>query len=182
MVKSNSIDRACRYCVLLTVAWGLSSAHVLAADGMLNLSDFVWTVGNTRLEASVKGEIPACVGVTKGKDEDFKSERGPFSIIPLTLKAKKSGRLVLVPELFLVRDGGLYGVYRTCQGFRVVEPKPDARVAAFHPPSDARQWPGHAGRIACNAGDTVVIELLFKRIVRDDAEILAAAPVAALRD
>ena len=180
MVKSNMINHACRYCVPLTVAWGVLTAHLLAADVMLNLSDFVCTVGNARLEASVKREIPACVGVTKGKDEEFKSESGPFSIIPLTLKAKKSGRLMLVPELFLVRDGGLYGVYRMCQGIRVVEPKPDARVAAFHPPSDARQWPGHAGRIAYDAGDTVVIELLFNRIVRDDAEILAAASVAAL--
>ena len=147
---------------------------------MLKLSDCVWTVGNARLEASVKREIPACVGATKGKDEEFKSYSGPFSVIPLTLKAKKSGTLALVPELFLVRDGGRYGVYRICQGIRVLEPKPDGRVAAFHPPSDATQWPGHAGRIACNAGDAVVIELLFQRIVRDDAEILAAAPVARL--
>jgi hypothetical protein len=181
MVKSNTIDRVCRYYVLLTVVWGLSAAQLHAAEEMLNLGDFVWAVGDSRSEASVKREAPACVGFTKGKDEELKSEQDPFSIIRVNLEAKRAGKLVLVPELFLIRDSGLYGVYRVCQGVRVVEPKPDRRVAAFHPPSDARQWPGHAGWIACNAGDTVVIELLFKQIVCADAEILAASPAATLQ-
>jgi hypothetical protein len=181
MMKSNTIDAACTYCILLAMAWGLSAAPLSAAEEILNLGDFVWAVGNTRSEATVKREIPACVGFTEGKDEEFKSEQYSFSIVSLTLKAKKAGRLALVPELFLVRDGGLHGVYRVCQGIRVVAPKPNPRVAAFHPPSDASQWPGHAGRIACKAGDPVVVELLFEQIVREDAEILAASPAATLQ-
>jgi hypothetical protein len=142
----------------------------------LSLDDFRWTVGATRSAASVMREIPACVGFTEGKDEEFRLEQGTLSVVTLTLEAEKAGHLMLLPEMFLVRDGGLYGVFYVCHGVRVVEPKPGAKVAAFLPPSEARQWPGHAGDVVCEQGDSVVIELLFREIVREDAELLAASP------
>jgi hypothetical protein len=147
---------------------------------MVNLDDCDWTVTKIRSEDSVMREIDACVGATGGVDKEYKSGRGPLSIITIILKAGKTGELELVPELFLVRDGGIYGLYRPCRGVRVVDPKPGAEVAAFHPPSDGRIWPGHAGQLRVTAGQSVVIELLFTQIVRDDAEILAASPVATL--
>lgn len=152
--------------------------HEATDAKMVNLSDFDWTVTRIRPEASVMREQPACVGFTGGVDEEFKPEMGSLSVITVTLKAKKTGDMDLVPELFLVRDGGVYGTYRPCRGLRVVHPKPGAKVAAFHPPSDGKTWPGHAGWLAVTAGQSITIELAFEHIVRDDAEILAASPVA----
>ena len=164
---------------LMVLAFGLIAfARETAEVKMVNLNDCDWTVTRMRSEASVMREMPACVGATGGVDEEYKSEREPLSIITVTLKAGKTGELELVPELFLVRDGGIYGVYRPCQGARVVDPKPGAKVAGFHPPSDGGIWPGHAGQLRVTAGQSVVIELLFTHIFRDDAEILAASPVA----
>jgi hypothetical protein len=165
--------------LLIVMAFSLFAvAREVTEVKMVNLNDCDWTVTRIRSEASVMREIPACVGFTGGVDEEFKSEKGPLSIITVTLKAGKTGELELIPELFLVRDGGLYGVYRLCQGVRVVDPKPEAKAAAFHPPSDGGIWPGHAGQLRVTAGQSVVIELVFTRIVRDDAEILAASPAA----
>ncbi|UCD58083.1 MAG: hypothetical protein JSV16_02920 [Candidatus Hydrogenedentota bacterium] len=169
-------------CALLTVTvFGL---FAVAREGtevkMVNLNDCDWTVTKIRSEASVMREIPACVGATGGVDKEFKSEKGPLSVITVTLRARKTGELELIPELFLVRDGGLYGVYRVCRGVRVADPKPRSEVEAFHPPSDGEMWPGHAGQLRVAAGQSVVIELLFTHIVRDDAEILAASPVATI--
>lgn len=145
---------------------------------LVSLDECDWTVTNMRSEASVMREKPICFGATGGVDEEFKSEKEPLSIITVTLKAGKTGELELVPELFLARDGGIYGVYRPCRGVRVVDPKPSARAAAFHPPSDGNIWPGHAGQLRVAAGQAVVIELLFPHIFHDDAEILAASPAA----
>ncbi len=155
-------------------------AREVAEVKMVNLDDCDWTVTAMRSRASVMREIPACVGFTEGVDKEFKSEKRPFSIVTVTLKSKKTGELELIPELFLVRDGGLYGVYCLCQGLRVVDPKPRSEAEAFHPPSDGRIWPGHAGQLRVTAGQSVIVELLFPHIFRDDAEILAASPTATL--
>ncbi len=163
------------------MAFGIFAvARDAAKVEMVNLDDCNWTVTGMRSEASVMREKPICFGATGGVDEEFKSEREPLSIITVTLKAGKTGELELVPELFLVRDGGVYGVYSPCRGVRVVDPKPSARAAAFHPPSDGKIWPGHAGQLRVTASQSVVIELLFPHIFRDDAKILAASPAAAL--
>ncbi len=177
-----SIRRVISACGLVMVmAVGLFAvAREVAEVKMVNLDDCDWTVTKIRSEASVMREMPICFGATGGVDKEFTSEKGPLSIITVTLKAGKPGELELVPELFLVRDGGIYGVYRPCRGLRVVDPKPSARAAAFHPPSDGGIWPGHAGQLRVTAGQSVVIELLFTHIVRDDAEILAASPVATM--
>ena len=164
--------------LIVTALSLLAVAREVAEVKMVNLDDCVWTVARIRSEASVMREIPACVGFTGGVDEEFKSEKGPLSILTVILKAGKTGDLGLVPELFLVRDGGIYGVYRPCRGVRVMDPKPGPKTQAFHPPSDGSIWPGHAGQIRVKAGQSVVIELLFPHIFRDDAEILAASPAA----
>ena len=165
--------------VLIVMALSLFAvAHDGTGKKMVNLDDFDWTVSRIRSEDSVMREIPACVGATDGVDEEFKSDREPLSVITVTLRAGKTGELELVPELFLVRDGGIYGTYRPCRGVRVVDPKPGAKVAAFHPPSDGKIWPGHGGQLRVTADQSIVIELLFTHIFRDDAEILAASPVA----
>jgi hypothetical protein len=165
--------------LLMVMAFGLFAvAREVTEVKMVNLNDFDWTVTRMRSEASVMREIDACVGATGGVDKEFKSEKGPLSIITVTLKTRKTGELDLVPELFLVRDGGIYGVYRPCRGVRVVDPKPGSEVEAFHPPSDGKIWPGHAGQLRVTAGQSVVVELLFTHIFHDDAEILAAAPAA----
>jgi hypothetical protein len=152
----------------------LWSPNVIAEEAKLDLGgDFDWSVGELRSEVSVKREIPDCVGFTEGKDLDFTSEGEPFCIIALTLNAKKAGTFDLIPELFLMRDGLQY---RVCQGIRIVEPKPDTRAAAFHPPRDASVWPGHSGdRISCKKRDSIVFELLFDHVWhRDQAELLVA--------
>jgi len=167
--------------LLIVMALSLFAvAREVAEVKMVNLNDCDWTVTRMRSEASVMREMPICFGATGGVDKELKSEKEPLSIITVTLKAGKTGELELVPELFLVRDGGIYGVYSPCRGVRVVDPKPSARAAAFHPPSDGKTWPGHAGQLRVTAGRSVVIELLFPHIFRDDAEILAASPVATL--
>ena len=147
---------------------------------MVNLNDCDWTVTAIRSAKSIMREQPACVGFTEGVDEEFKPERGQLSIITVTLKAGKTGDLDLVPELFIMRDGGIYGVYHPCRGLRVVDPKPGVKVAAFHPPSDGRTWPGHAGWLGVTKGQPVTIELAFTQIVRNDAELLVASPAATL--
>jgi hypothetical protein len=167
--------------LLMVMAFGLFAVAREAAEvKLVNLNDCDWTVTRIRSEASVMREMPICFGATGGVDKEFKSEKGPLSVITVTLKVKKTGELELVPELFLVRDGGIYGVYRPCRGVRVLDPKPSARAAAFHPPSDGGIWPGHGGQLRVTAGQSVVIELLFTQVVRDDAEILAASPAATL--
>lgn len=176
-MNRKTLVSACGF--LIVMAFGLFAvAREATKVKTVNVNDFDWTVTRIRSEASIMREIPACVGLTRGVDEEFKSEKGALSIITVTLKAKKTGDLDLVPELFLVRDGGLYGVNRLCRGLRVVDPKPEAKVAAFHPPSDGNIWPGHAGGLGVTAGQSITIELAFTQIVRDDAEILAASPVA----
>ncbi len=151
------------------------------SDGkMVNLNDCDLTVTGIRSETSVMREIPGCSELTGGIDKEFKSEENPFSIITVTLKLRKTGEMVLVPELFLVRDGGLYGSYSLCQGVRIADPRPMEEVAAFHPPSDGKVWPGHAGLLHVTTGQSVVIELLFTHIVNDDAQILAASPVVTI--
>jgi hypothetical protein len=167
--------------LLIVMAFGLFAvARGVTEVKMVDLNECDWIVTRIRSEASVMREMPICFGATGGLDEEFKPERGRLSIITVTLTAGKTGELELVPELFLVRDGGIYGLYRPCRGVRVVDPKPSARAAAFHPPSDGGIWPGHAGQLHVIEGQSVVIELLFTQIVRDDAEILAASPVATL--
>jgi hypothetical protein len=170
-------------CALLAVmTFGLFAvARERTEDKMVNLNDCDWTVTKIRSEASVMREIPACVGATRGVNKEFKSEKGPLSVITVILNSRKTGELELVPELFLVRDGGLHGIYRLCQGVRVVDPKPRSEAEAFHPPSDGGIWPGHAGQLRVTAGQSVVIELLFMHIFRDDAEILAASPAATVK-
>ena len=170
---------ACGFMIAVALSI-LAVGHEAAKVKMVHLSDCDWIVTGVRSVASIMRELPACVGITGGVDEEFKSERGQLSIITVTLKAKKAGDLDLVPELFLVRDGGVYGVYRPYRGLRVVDPKPGAKVASFHPPSDGRTWPGHAGWLGITAGQTITIELAFTQIVRDDAVIVAATPVATL--
>ena len=166
--------------MIMTALSLFAVASEVAEVEMVNLDDCDWTVTAMCSRASVMREIPACVGFTEGVDEEFKSEREPLSILTVTLKAGKTGDLDLVPELFLVRDGGIYGTYRPCRGVRVVDPKPGPKTQAFLPPSDGRIWPGHAGQLRVTAGQSVVIELLFPHIFRDDAEILAASPTATL--
>jgi hypothetical protein len=169
-------------CGLLTViAFGLLAvARETAKTRAVNLNDFDWAITGIRSEASIMREQPACVGFTEGVDEEFKPNRGTLSVMTVTLGARKAGGLDLVPELFLVRDGGLYGVNRVCRGLRLVDPKPGAKVAAFHPPSDGNIWPGHAGSLDVTAGQSITIELAFSQIVRDNAELFIATPAATL--
>ena len=163
-------------CSSAAVALGLlCSQSLVAGEVKLDLGgDFVWAVGELRSEISVKREIPACVGFTKGKDVDFTSKEKPFTVIAVTLEAKKSGTFDLIPELFLMRDGLQYHV---CHGVRVLDPELDPRTTGFHPPNGASIWPGHSGdRISCKKGDCIVIELLFDHVwKRDRAELLVAS-------
>jgi len=174
MNEATIIAWACRLSV--AVALGLlCSQSLVAGEAKLDFGgDFNWTVGELRSEVSVKREIPACVGFTNGKDVDFTSKEKPFTVIAVTLKAKKPGTFDLIPELFLMRDGLQY---RVCHGARVLEPEPDPRTVAFHPPNGASVWPGHSGdRISCKEGDSIVIELLFDHVwKRDHAELLVAS-------
>ena len=66
------------------------------------------------------------------------------------------------------------------RGLRLVDPKPGAKVAAFHPPADGNVWPGHAGLLDVTEGQSITIELAFTQIASDDAEVLAAIPITKL--
>jgi hypothetical protein len=176
-MKARTIAGSCGLLTVVAISL-VAVAQEFTEVGIVELNDFDWTVTKIRSEKSIMREQPACVGATGGLDKEFKPERGPLSIITVKLKARKTGDVDLVPELFLVRDGGVYGVNRLCQGLRVVDPKPGAKVAAFHPPSDGNIWPGHAGSLGITAGQSITIELAFTEIVRDNARILAASPIA----
>ena len=143
--------------------------------------DFAWTIGKLRPEASVKMEIPDCVGFTEGKDVDLTSKQKPFSIVAVTLSAKKPGTFDLIPDFFLMRDDLQY---RVCRGIRILNPQPDPRAAAFHPPRNASVWPGHSGdRISCKKGDSIVFELLFDHVWRyQQAELIVASSMAVPRE
>jgi len=178
-MNAKTLSSACGLLMVMVLSL-VAIAREVTEVKLVNLDDCNWTVTGIRSEASVMREMPICFGATGGVDEEFKSEKEPLSIITVTLKSGKTGELELVPELFLVRDGGIYGVYRPCRGIRVLDPKPMSGAEAFHPPSDGGVWPGHAGMLRVAAGQSVVIELLFTHIVRDDADILAASPAATL--
>ncbi len=174
MIEHTIIARSFRLSVAVALSL-LCGQSVVAAEVFLDIgSDFDWAAGQWRSEDSVKREIPTCVGATDGKDVGFPSKGRPFSVIAVTMKARRSGTFDLIPELFLIRDGLQY---RVCHGVRVLEPKPDPRTAAFHPPNGASVWPGHVGdRISCKQGDRIVIELLFDHVwKRDRSEFLVAS-------
>jgi hypothetical protein len=174
MNKATIVAWACRLSVAVALGH-LCGQSSVAGEIQLDLGgDFTWTIGEFRSEVSVKREIPACIGFTNGRDVDFTSEDKPFTVVTVTLKAKKPGTFDLIPELFLMRDDLQY---RVCHGVRVLEPEPDLRTVAFHPPNGASVWPGHCGdRISCKEGDSVVIELLFDHVwKRDQAELLVAS-------
>jgi len=162
-----------------TILYASAVGSQPADEALLNLNDFDWSVGGIRTEMSVQRERPSCLLLTKGEDEEFKSGGAPFSVIPVTLKARKAGTLVLIPELFLVRDG--VAEFRPCQGLRFVQPKQDPRLAAFHPPACGHGWPGREVPIACEVGEEVVVELLFLQVSDGNAEILAAFPAVPLQ-
>ena len=174
MIEDTIFPRVSHLSVAVTL--GLLCCQSLVAEEVkLNFGgDFDWVVGEWRSEITVKREIPACIGFTEGKDVDFTSKEKPFTVIAVTLETKKSGTIDLMPELFLMRDGLQY---RVCHGVRVLDPEPDPRTAAFHPPNGASVWPGHAGdRISCEDGDRIVIELLFDHVwKRNRAELLVAS-------
>jgi hypothetical protein len=178
-MKARTLAGSCGFLTVVAISL-VVIAHESTEVGIVELNDFDWTVTKIRSEESIMREQPVCVGATGGVDEEFKPERDPLSIITITLKAKKTGRIELVPELFLVREGNPYGVNRVCRGLRLVDPKPGTKVAAFHPPADGNIWPGHAGLLDATEGQSITIELAFTKIVRDDAIILAATPVSTL--
>jgi len=168
--------------VMMATALGLVSPGLAAEiETSVDLNDFDWTIGEVRSAVSVERQVPGCTSLTKGAVKEFRPEEGTLSIVKVTLKAKKAGRLALIPELILARDGGVYGVYRLCHGVRVLDPKPHSGSEAFLPPCDGRQWPGHDGWLAVASGQSVVVELVFTHVEGKVAEILAASPAAALR-
>jgi len=190
-VKTTKITCAC--CLPVAMALGLlCSPNLVAEEVKLDLlgsnyapaaaptlQDFAWTIRELRSAASVKREIPACVGFTDGKDVVLTSEGTPFSIITVTLSAKRSGTFRLIPEFFPMHDGFRY---RVCHGIRILEPKRNPRSSAFHPPHNGSVWPAHAGgRIACKKGDPIVFELLFDQLSQQ-AELFVASPVAVPRE
>jgi hypothetical protein len=173
----SSIKTVYKCCLLVAIT--LCASESLAKETQLDLKgSFNWVLGQFRSEVTVKRELSACVGFSQGKDVEFKSEGEPFTIVPLTLTAKKSGMLdSIVPEFFLVRNDT---VYRICLGVRFVEPKPDARMAGYHPPLNGNVWPGHAGdRLQVKKGDRIVIELLFEHLyLNKSAELLVVTAAA----
>ena len=159
--------------VLLLVVTGLFAvARKVSEEKVVDLNHFEWTISKIRSETSVKRH-PATCAFTWGPDkEDFKPERGTLSIITITLKAKKTGRLKLTPELFLMSDRNNFHL---CHGVRVVTPKPGCGEA-FFPPS------GGSGleiyKLNVKAGQSIVIELVFAGQLREGEQILAASPAA----
>ena len=164
----SSTKTVCIYCLLVaSMVCVLSASTSLLRETQLDLkADFDWVLEQSRSEVTVKREMPGCVGFSQGKDVDFKSEGEPFTIIPLTLTAKKTGMLdSIVPEFFLIRNDM---VHRMCLGVRFVEPKPSMLMAGFHPPFNSNVWPGHAGdRLQVQKGEKIVIELLFEHLYLD---------------
>jgi len=161
----SSTKAICIYCLLTATTLCLvPSGTLLTEETQLDLkTDFDWALGQIRSEATVRREMPVCVGLSRGKDAELNSEGEPFTVVPLTLTAKNTGMLdAIVPEFFLARSDM---VYRICLGFRFLEPKPSTLMADFHPPFNGNVWPGHAGdRLQVEKGESIVIELLFEHL------------------
>ncbi|MFC1596832.1 hypothetical protein ACFL5Q_02690 [Planctomycetota bacterium] len=147
---------------------GVAPDRKALADGtMLDLSaDFDWAVGALRSERVVTMERAACVSFTKGENTELSAEKDSFTVVPVTLTAKKGGTVdAVIPEFFLARNEY---VHRVCLGLRFLEPEPGKLTEAFHPPLKCNVWPGHAGdRIRLRAGEKLVVELLFEHLYLD---------------
>jgi hypothetical protein len=163
-------------CALLTVAaCGLFAvARDGAEDKMVNLNDFDWTVTKTRSEASVKRHPAACAFLWGPDKEEFKSDRGTLSVVTLTLTPRKTGRLRLTPEFFMMSAGDNY---RLCHGVRVVDPKPGCGEA-FFPPSGGRGLEIYY--LSVTEGRPIVIELVFSVEWQQGEQILATSPVVTM--
>jgi hypothetical protein len=178
----SSTNTVCIYCLLAAITLCfLPASTSLVKETQLDLEgDFDWALGQLRSEVTVKREMPDCVGFSQGTDVEFNSEGEPFTIIPLTLTAKKTGMLdSIIPELFLVRNDT---VYRICLGVRFLEPKPSKLMEGFHPPFNGNVWPGHAGdRLQIQKGEKIVIELLFEHLyLNRSTEVLMMTSLAKL--
>ncbi len=178
----NSINTGCMYCLLAAVTMGFLPASTSPVqETSLDLkTDFDWALGPLRSEVTVKREMPDCVGMSQGKDVEFTSEGEPFTIVPLTLTARKTGMLdCIIPEFFLVHNDT---VYRICLGVRFLEPKPSTLMEGFHPPLNGNVWPGHAGdRLQVQKGEKIVIELLFEHLyLNKSTEVLMMTSLAKL--
>ncbi len=151
-------------------------AHDGAEKKTVSLDDFDWTVSKIRSEVSVKRHPATCAFLWGPDKEDFKPDKGTLSIATITLRARKTGRLELTPEFFLMSDRDNY---RLCQGVRAVDPKP-ACGEAFFPPSAGRGLEIYY--LDVTAGQSIVIELVFNRgpftgQLREGEQILAASRV-----
>ena len=164
VVKSNSL--------LVAMVFGLLAiAPSYADDKAASLTDFDWTINKTRPESSVKRQTLSSSLLTGFDVEDFKSKDGKLTILTVTLKAKKTGKIALTPELFLAFDGSFYNL---CQGVRVVEPKPKFGPGAFMPPSGGSS----TDTISVTIGQSIVMELLFTGKLTSGNQILTASPSA----
>jgi len=161
-------------------ALSLAAEPCLAAEeARLDLcADFEWTVGKIRSEASVKRHPAACAFLWGDTKEDFRPEKGDLTVIAVTLKPKKTGRLALTPEFFLLP--GSNNGHHLCHGVRVVDPKPPCGEA-FFPPSRGNGLQIYHQQVT--AGQTIVIELVFAGKPKDEksVQILAASSVVMAR-
>ena len=163
--------------LLMSIAFGLLAAPAGHAEQTaVGLNDVDWSEGTVRSAASVKRHPATCAFLWGDEKELFRPEKGDLSIVTFTLRAKKSGRLALTPEFFLMP--GTSHWYHLCQGVRVVEPKPGCGDA-FFPPSRGNGLQVFHQRVT--AGQSIVIELVFTGRPKDDKkmQVLAAGPVGA---
>jgi len=164
---------ACGFLIVMALSL-FAVAREVTWKKMVNLDDFDWTVSKIRSEASVKRHPATCAFLWGPDKEDFKPDRGTFSIVTITLKARKTGRLELTPEFFLMSAGDNY---RLCQGVRVVAPKPGCGEA-FFPPSAGRGLEIY--HLSVTEGQPIVIELVFAGQLRGGEQIFAVSPAVAV--
>lgn len=161
--------------LLIVMAFGLFAvAHERTEKKMVNFDDLDWTVSKIRSEASVKRHPATCAFLWGPDKEDFKPDRGSLSVVTLTLTPRKTGRLRLTPEFFMMSAGDNYCL---CHGVRAVNPKP-ACGEAFFPPS------GGSGLeiyyLSVTEGRPIVIELVFAGQLQEGEQILATSPVVTI--
>ena len=174
-MNRKTLASICSFVIVIGLSL-FAAAHDDTRNKPVNLSDFDWTVTKVRSESSVKRHPATCAFLWGPEKEDFRHDRGTLSVVTLTLKPRKTGRLRLTPEFFLMSAGDNY---RLCQGVRAVDPTPPCGEA-FFPPSAGRGLEIYY--LSVTEGRPIVIELVFTGQLEEGERIFATSPIVTLAE
>jgi hypothetical protein len=168
-----------RSCALVAITVIISvlvtaSAYSGSDKNILSLKDFDWEVSQVQKESSITMKTVSSSLFTGFDYEDFKPKNG-VTVVTLRLKAKQTGEIRLVPELFIIQRTLFY---EPCKGFRIIEPKPRLGGKGFTPAQGSNNVSSHD----ITEGQTIVIDLAFDGNLSKGQQLLAASPMAIIPD